>query len=156
MRLALDTNVLAYAEGINDAQRGERAREMVSRLRQDTVCVPAQALGELFNVLTRKAGRSRDAARAAVLGWGDAFAIVDTDHDALLSAMDLAADHQLSIWDSVMMAVAARARCRVLLSEDLAEGFTWQGVTVVNPFADTPHLLLQAALAAGESASAPD
>jgi hypothetical protein len=32
------------------------------------------------------------------------------------------------------------------LSEDLQEGFTWAGVTVVNPFASTQHALLQAPL----------
>lgn len=147
MKVALDSNVLVYAEGINDAPRGDRARQIVAGLPSGETFLPAQALGELFHVLTRKAGFSPGDARSAVLGWRDAFAVVDADQDALLSAMDLAADHRFSIWDSVIIAVAARARCRILLSEDLAEGFTWQGVTVVNPFAQTPHPLLQAALA---------
>ena len=30
----------------------------------------------------------------------------------------------------------------MLLSEDMQEGFTWGGVTVVNPFADEKHDLL--------------
>ena len=41
-------------------------------------------------------------------------------------------------------AVAADAGCRLLLSEDLQDGFTWRGVTVVDPFADKPHPLLAA------------
>lgn len=32
------------------------------------------------------------------------------------------------------MSVAAENRCRMLLTEDLNEGFVWRGVTVVNPF----------------------
>ena len=44
-----------------------------------------------------------------------------------------------------MLSAAGEARCRLLLSEDLQEGFTWGGVTVANPFAATPHPLLQAA-----------
>ncbi|WP_205963481.1 PIN domain-containing protein [Roseicella aquatilis] len=30
---------------------------------------------------------------------------------------------------------AAEAECRLLLSEDIQDGFTWRGVTVRNPFA---------------------
>ena len=152
MKLALDTNVLAYAEGINDARRAGLARELVAGLPHEATIIPAQALGELFHVLTRKAGRSRVDARAAILGWRDAFAVIDTDEEALLSALDAATDHQLSIRDSLMLATAARARCRILLSEDLSEGFTWQGVTVVNPFAETSHPLLQALLAGSGTA----
>jgi predicted nucleic acid-binding protein len=69
----------------------------------------------------------------------------DTTTRACLSAIDLAADHKLSIWDAIL-AVAAEAGCRLLLSEDLQQGFTWAGVTVVNPFITPLHPLLMAAL----------
>ncbi|TIP50920.1 MAG: PIN domain-containing protein, partial [Mesorhizobium sp.] len=39
--------------------------------------------------------------------------------------------------------------CRLLLSEDLQDGFTWGGVTVVNPFASPRHALLDALLGTG-------
>ncbi|HEY0180240.1 MAG TPA: PIN domain-containing protein [Dokdonella sp.] len=144
MRVALDTNVLAYAEGVNDAARREAALELVRGLPQDATLVPVQALGELFHVLVRKAGRSVGAAREAVLGWRDAFSSIETSPSVLLSAMDLAADHQLTIWDAVIVSAAAEAGCRLLLSEDLHDGFTWKGVTVTNPFAAARHALLQA------------
>jgi predicted nucleic acid-binding protein len=58
-------------------------------------------------------------------------------------AADLATDHRLGIWDAVILSAAAQAGCRLLLSDDLQEGFTWAGVTVVNPFAAPRHALLQ-------------
>jgi len=64
--------------------------------------------------------------------------------------MDLAAEHGLSIWDSVILAASAEAGCRLLLSEDLQDGFTWRGVTVTNPFSANVHPLLKAALAPHE------
>jgi predicted nucleic acid-binding protein len=146
VKLALDTNILAYAEGVNGAQRHEQALALIARLAPDTGVIPVQALGELFNVLVRKAGRSRPAARNAILSWRDAFATAATDPAAMLLAADLAADHQLGIWDAVILAVASQAKCRLLLSEDLQDGFTWGGVTVVNPFAATVSPMLQAAL----------
>ena len=65
----------------------------------------------------------------------------------MLAAVDLATDHQLGLWDAVILSAAARSGCRLLLSEDLQEGFTWAGVTVVDPFASPQHALLQALLA---------
>ena len=150
MKVALDTNVLAYAEGANGAAMRDKALDLIQRLPQDAVVLPAQTLGELLNVLVRKAGRRPARARTAVLSWRDAYPTVDTSATVIVNATDLATDHGLSIWDSVVLAAAAEAECRLLLSEDLQEGFTWRGVTVTNPFSPTPHPLLAALLTALE------
>lgn len=147
MRIAFDTNVLAYAEGVNGAERRDAALALIRRLPQEAAIVPVQVLGELFNVLVRKGGKSRRDARLALLSWRDAFPVVETSLEAMLAAADLATDHQMGIWDAVVLSVAAHAGCRLLLSEDLQEGFTWAGVTVVNPFAAPRHALLDALLA---------
>ena len=64
----------------------------------------------------------------------------------MVNATDLAAHHGLTIGDSVVLAASAEAECRLLLSEDLQDGFTWRGVTVTNPFASTLHPILEAML----------
>ena len=148
MTVAVDSNVLAYAEGVNGAQKRDAAVSLLQALSPESTLVPVQALGELFTVLVRKAGRSRADAAAAVLSWGDAFPLIETSNDVLLAATDLANAHQLSLWDAVMLSAAADARCRLLLSEDLQEGFTWRGVTVTNPFATRRHPLLEALVSA--------
>ena len=146
MRVALDTNVLAYAEGVNGAWQRGSALDLVQRLPQEATVIPVQVLGELFNVLVRKAGKSRAMARDALLSWRDTFSAIETSPQTMLVAADLATDHQLGIWDAVILSVASEANCRLLLSEDLQEGFTWGGVTVVNPFASSRHPLLDALL----------
>ncbi len=140
--ICLDTNVLANAEGLGDAERHARALDLIAALPADRSILPVQVLGELFRVLTAKAKRPPALARDSILSWRDTMATRDITATALLSAVDLAADHRLSIWDAIIMAVAAEAGCRLLLSEDLQDGFTWRGVTVVNPFATSPHPLL--------------
>jgi predicted nucleic acid-binding protein len=148
MNVAVDSNILAYAEGVNGSQNKAAALALLQALPPESTLVPVQALGELFTVLVRKAGKSRADAAAAVLSWGDAFPLVETSNDVLLAATDLADAHQLSLWDAVMLSAAANARCRLLLSEDLQDGFTWRGVTVANPFAPRRHPLLEALLTA--------
>jgi predicted nucleic acid-binding protein len=135
VRVALDTNVLVYAEGVNGEERKDAALALLRGLAEGEALIPAQALGELFVVLTRKAGRAAGAARDAVLGWSDSFPLIDTTPAVIHEAMELATTHRLAFWDSVMLAGAAQAGCRLLLSEDMQDGFTWRGVTVRNPFA---------------------
>jgi predicted nucleic acid-binding protein len=147
LRAALDTNILAYAEGLGDETRCNAALQLVPKLPTAASVLPAQTLGELTRVLVGKAGRSPSAARAAVLGWADSFAVGDSSWSAFQAALDLVVDHHLPIWDALILAVAAENRCRLLLSEDFHNGLTWRGVTVVNPFAPQSSPLLAGLLA---------
>jgi predicted nucleic acid-binding protein len=72
--------------------------------------------------------------------------VVDSTWEAFQSAMDLSNDHGLQIWDALIFSVSAENHCRLLLSEDLQDGFTWRGVTVADPYAAKPHPLLKAIL----------
>lgn len=142
--VAVDTNVLAYAEGTNGESKRSAALALLQRLPPESTLLPAQTLGELYNVLVRKARWSRADAGRAVLAWGDAFPLIETSSGVVLAAMNLASDHQLGIWDAIVLSAAADAGCRLLLSDDLQDGFTWSGVTVTNPFSPSRHALLDA------------
>ncbi|MGH7736357.1 MAG: PIN domain-containing protein [Candidatus Tyrphobacter sp.] len=134
MRVAIDTNVLAYAVGVNGDVRKKAALDVVSALPQEAVYVPIQVLEELFFLMTRRVGYPASTARAIVLEWCDAFSPIETSLAVLLGAADLVNDHHLNFWDAIIVRAAVEANCRLLLSEDMQDGFTWEGVTVVNPF----------------------
>jgi predicted nucleic acid-binding protein len=68
VRVALDTNILAYAEGVNGAPMKTAALELVHRLPEGTTLLPVQTLGELFNLLVRKAGRLQKRVRRSLAG----------------------------------------------------------------------------------------
>ena len=146
MRIALDTYVVAYAVGVNDSERKTKAVTLLAKLAPDSILIPVQALGELFHVLVTKAGISGADAKTIVLKRRDQYPVIETSQAVLLAALELSTEHHLRIWDSIMIAAAASASCRVLLSEDLHDGFTWSGVTVVNPFSKAPNELLLDAL----------
>ena len=134
MRVALDTNVLAYAEGLGDDVRCQLAGDLISKLDPINSLVPVQVLGELSRILTSKLKKSSADVRELLLSWSDAVVVADTTWTAFQSAIDLTVDHQISMWDALIMSVAAENKCRLLISEDFQNGFTWRGVTVVNPF----------------------
>jgi len=52
MQVALDTNILAYAEGVGDTVRCASAVQLIEQLPSEFVLLPAQTIGELFRVLT--------------------------------------------------------------------------------------------------------
>ena len=142
MLIGLDTNILVYAEGLNDAARKRAAVSLLRKLPPENVYLPVQAVAELFHVLVMKTGVAPHEAKQAVLRWCDQYTLVETSATVLLSAMELSSQHRLRTWDAIIMAASVSAGCRLLLSEDLHDGFTWNGVTVVNPFAPKPNPLL--------------
>lgn len=101
-----------------------------------------QALGEVYTVATTKAGLTRDAARSLVLSFARRFGVAEAGQGTLLSALDLAAGHQLQYWDALILTTAAESGCAALLTEDMHEGLIWRGTKIVNPFAATPDPLL--------------
>ncbi len=152
VRIALDTDIFVYAEGVqhspSDAPKVEASRSLLTGLAKNldsTLVAPVQVLLELHHVLTRKGGHSPQSARAAVQRLVEAIELEPTTPEVLTSAMDLVVDHRLQIFDAVILAAAASSRCEILLSEDLHEGFHFRGVTVENPFG-APAPAIQALL----------
>lgn len=145
MRVALDTNLLVYAEGVNQAERRAEIRGVLDAL-PGPVIIPLQVLGELFNVLTRKARWPAEQARGAVTIWTQFAMVRSTSPEAFSAALDLAVEHRLSIWDAVIVLVAAEAGCGLLLSEDMGDGLVWRGMTIVDPFRAERHPLLASVL----------
>jgi len=142
MRAALDTNLLVYAEGFGDGPRVSATRALLEQLNDADVVLPLQGLGELLRVLTGKAGRSAEQAQNAVLGWMDAFPVLDSNAAAWRGALVLCLAHQLASWDALVLNVAAEGGARLLLTEDLHAGFCWRGVRVVNPLVEPADPLL--------------
>jgi predicted nucleic acid-binding protein len=134
VRLAFDTNILVYAEGLDGEAMQDRASAAIETALGETVLLPIQVAAELYSVLVRKGRWQPSAARAAVWRWVHIWRTVATDETILAAATGLVAEHHVGFWDAVVLATAAEADCQVLYSEDFQSGFTWRGVTVVNPF----------------------
>jgi predicted nucleic acid-binding protein len=141
---ALDTNVLVYAEGVEraaeDAAKIVGARRLMRRLLEARIrpVVAVQALAELHSVLVTRGRLAPRDASAVVRGWTGRADIVVSSETTLSAALELAADHGLRIFDALILAAAVEARCDLLLTEDLQDGFAWRGVVVSNPFGPAP------------------
>ncbi|MGH9467074.1 MAG: PIN domain-containing protein [Terriglobales bacterium] len=146
MIAALDTNLFAYAEGLNVAARQPEAQSLLKAL-SSAALVPAIVYAELFRVLVGKGRRTHSEARRIVFEWQSVLPTLELQPHWLAAAIDLAGSHRLGIWDAAILDAAAGAGCDLLLSEDFQHGFRWRCVTVVNPFAHPDHPLLVRLLA---------
>ncbi len=133
--ISIDSNILLYFEGLGDEYRQSLAIDVLSTLNLKYVRIAQQALGELYWVLLRKAKRSRSEAAACVENWQDSTLSLPTTTSAFRSALHLATNHKLQIWDAIIVATSKEHGCKALLSEDMQDGFLWQGIEVINPFA---------------------
>jgi predicted nucleic acid-binding protein len=127
----VDTNVLAYAYDADSGEKGERAREVLAEI--DGAVVSTQVLLELFAVLTRKLGLTREVAEEATESLMD-LEVVATDARLVREGLRISRDHDISHWDGMIIAAAAASGCEVLLTEDLNDGQVIESVRVVNPF----------------------
>jgi predicted nucleic acid-binding protein len=142
VRIALDTNVIAYAEGVRrtaeDDIKHRAALQLIANMAEQDMSVSLQALAELHRVLTGKGGLSPSEASERVRLWASRAEVVETDSAVFQHALDLTSAHRLQIFDAVILAAAERSGCELLVTEDLHEGFVWRGVTVSSPFSPTP------------------
>ena len=147
MRVAFDTNFLIYLESRLGEPRGEIARDLLGKIPDSSIILSAQVLGEYVRVSVFKQDRPIPEVRRRLLQWIDGYSVVATTPQIVTQAVDLVETRSISLWDAIVVASAADAGCRILLSEDMQAGFSWAGVTIVNPFTTPPDDLLVALLA---------
>jgi predicted nucleic acid-binding protein len=138
MRLALDSNVLIYAEGGKDAERRLLAHRIIGGVMPSEIVIPLQAAAETFRWLVKKGGLTHERAAERTRWWTNSFMTQDMDRSVFEGAIALVSAHRLQFFDALILSAAEESGATLLLTEDLQDGFRWRGVTVANPFATEP------------------
>ncbi|MFZ5618401.1 MAG: PIN domain-containing protein [Pseudomonadota bacterium] len=133
-RVALDSNILIYAELEPDSEKGARAVDIILRAAMNGV-IPAQALGEFIRFIQRRAPTSLPGAIKQVGIYRAAFLTPPTTDEIIARAAETAEAHHLQLWDCVIAAASAAAGAKVLLTEDMRDGRLLNGLRLINPFA---------------------
>ncbi|MFB3884743.1 MAG: PIN domain-containing protein [Thermodesulfobacteriota bacterium] len=141
-KIFLDTNILIYAYDVSAGNKHKTAKTIMMDLwNSGRGLISIQVLQEFFVNITKKVSKpleiklARDIIRD-LLKWE----VVTIDGESLLEAIELHVRHQYSLWDSMILKAAQKGGAIVLLSEDLKDGQTIDGVTIKNPFMETPPL----------------
>lgn len=131
----VDTNLFVYAYDESAGRKREVALELIAGLWESRMgCASVQVLQELFVNLTRKVPRPLSAREAASLVQDiSAWTVHSPGPADVLSAIELHERAGVSFWDAMILTSARTLGCRVLYSEDLNAGQSYDGVRVVNP-----------------------
>jgi predicted nucleic acid-binding protein len=134
MSAFFDTNVLVYCTDTTAPAKQRRARNLVaaSTMAGEAV-LSTQVLIELFHTLTRKQKMPPAAAQALTQAYA-LWPVIDSDVSLVKAAIEKSVQHQLSIWDAMVVEAALRAQAQTLYSEDLTHGRRFGTLAVINPF----------------------
>ena len=129
-----DTNILVYAFAANDP-RSARAESLLA----EGGAIGVQVLNEFTNVARRKLRWQWSQIEASLAVIADLLSPVAPLTAAIHArAVALARDHELSVFDALIVAAALDAGCQLLFSEDLQDGQRFGALTVENPFRRPP------------------
>ena len=142
-RVFVDSNVLTYARDASEGDKQRRAIEWMDYLwRSKSGRVSIQVLQEFYVTVTRKLkpGLSAAAARADVrelMAWHPTM----LDAKILEGAFQAEDRHRLSFWNALIVSAARASGCDYVLTEDLQDGQSLDGVVIVNLFRHGPDSL---------------
>jgi len=126
-----DTNVLLYLTS-DDAEKADIAE----RILRSRPAISVQVLNEFVSVARRKiqlAWPEIEHFLGAITAAADIHALTFSIHQKGLS---LAREHNLHVYDAMIVAAAIEAGCSTLYTEDMQHGLVvGQQLQIVNPFA---------------------
>lgn len=135
-KIFLDTNIIIYAYDLSAGRKHETARKVLMDLwNSGRGLLSTQVLQEFFVSATRKISRPLDLKVAKdivsdLLRWD----LIVNNGESILEAIEIHSRHNYSFWDSMIIQAAINGGASLLISEDLSDGKTINGVTIKNPF----------------------
>lgn len=134
-RLFVDTNILIYAlDPADPTKRSISADLLRQAIRSHSLTLSPQSLNEAYRVLTERRRLVPVAEARSYLRTLAAWAIAPLDASTTQRAWEVQDKAKVSWWDSLLIASALLAECRLFVSEDLHDGAIIDGMRIVNPF----------------------
>ena len=142
MLAAFDSNVLVYSRLEPDGAKGSRSIDLLERAGFVGGVFPVQVLGEFLWVVRRRRLDLYPFAVRTLESLPPTIQTPASTREAMAEAAILVGRYGLQFWDALICVAAAMAAATHLLSEDMQDGFTVAGLTIVNPFAEANRNLL--------------
>ena len=132
----VDTNILLYAVS-RDPEEQEKAERANEILAARDVALSVQVLQEFYVQATR-ASRPDPLSHEQAVKLVESFLrfpVQEITVGVMVAALETRLRFGISYWDAAILEASRALGCDVVLSEDLADGETYAGVRVENPFA---------------------
>lgn len=135
-KFLVDTNILVYAYDRSESEKQRKALDILDWLATgDKGALSTQVLSEFFWAVTRKitAPISIDDASKQIELFIRSWEILSITPLVVIEAVRGVKDHQLSLWDAQIWAVARMNQIPVVLSEDFHTNSIIEGIRFLNP-----------------------
>jgi predicted nucleic acid-binding protein len=136
-----DTNIIVYAYDSSAATKHQEAQRLMNRLWLGrSGALSLQVLQETYVNLTRKLrpAYSPFDARTIIGDLATWRVVVEPTRRDVIDAAERSELWNVSFWDAMILVAARRAGASILWSQDLSDGHSFDGVTVRNPFKQSP------------------
>jgi predicted nucleic acid-binding protein len=133
----LDTNIFVYSFDKSSPQKKQKAAELIKNtLATNRGIISYQVIQEFLNVATRKFKEVLSVAdcKEYVNNFLSPICEVFPTTDLYILALDIHSNSKIGFYDSLIIASASKAKCKLIYSEDLNAGQTINGVQIQNPF----------------------
>jgi predicted nucleic acid-binding protein len=139
-KIFVDSSLFVYTMDDSDPAKRDRCRALLASLRaaphgaaaDPHGVVSTQVLQETYAVATRKLGVDPLVVRG-IIESVEVLEVVTVTPRLIQEAIDCSILNTISLWDALLVAAAASARCDTLWTEDLNPGQTILGVRIENP-----------------------
>jgi predicted nucleic acid-binding protein len=133
-RSFLDTNILVYTDDASAPVKQARALELLEAgWNSGNLVLSTQVLQEYFVAATRKLGVPLDTAQRKI-ELLNGLELHNVDHKDIVRAIELHRLYHFSFWDSLIIRMAQKTSCSILLSENFQHGQAIGDLRVMNPF----------------------
>lgn len=133
----VDTNIFVYSFDTQNDNKRQIANELIKTAVLDhRGCISSQVIQEFINVATKKfdTPMSITDCEKYLKNILSPICRVFTSLELYYKALDVMARWQYSFYDSLIIAAALKAECKILYSEDLQHNQKIQDLTIINPF----------------------
>jgi predicted nucleic acid-binding protein len=133
----LDSNVVVYAFDQTSPEKSQVAQQLIADgAAEKQGIISYQVVQEFINVALRgfRVVLSRSDLESFVLTALFPMMAVSPSPALIMQALGLQDAHQLNWYDSLIVAAALQAKCKILYSEDFQHGRRFGDLRIENPF----------------------
>ena len=131
IKTALDSNIILYIHDNDDREKQETAKSLLAQ----RPLVSVQVISEYLNVMKRSFPVSKTELMDFCSEWMIGCTIHPISITTLQTAKRLIKRYDFQIFDSIIVASALEAGCKVLYSEDMQHNLLVEKqLTIINPF----------------------
>jgi len=129
--IALDTNILIYSHFRNDEHKRTVAHELLTHC----PIVSTQVVSEYLNVMKRLLSIPKFELLELCAQWMNECHIQIVEKSTVNIAKQIVQRYDFQLFDSIIVAAALEANCKILYSEDMQHNMKIdRQLTIINPF----------------------